>query len=208
MKSSAIAALALISGTDARMWFGACPKVTYATNVDPAKFAGNWYEWQRDNLVTMDMGQTCTTAASVARPDGKISVQYRTNAMFEYRQSPVLTMDCSTPGCTWVNEAKSEEERAEKNNDYVYEYGILATDNDNFHVMYVCGESPFGKMAWLNIMGKTEQYTQDQIDAAYAAITAANPDWDMNPLFMKDGGQGSGWFSSCEYEWNLDQDYK
>ena len=66
--------------------------------------------------------------------------------------------------------------------------------------MYVCGDSPFGRMAWLNIMGKTESYTQEQIDAAYAGITAANPDWDTNSLWMKDGGQGEGWFSTCEYE--------
>ena len=57
MKTSAIAVAAILSGADARMWFGACPKVNYATNVDPAKFAGNWYERQRDGMVTMDMGQ-------------------------------------------------------------------------------------------------------------------------------------------------------
>ena len=126
--------------------------------------------------------------------------------MFQYSQSPVLAMDCSTPGCTWVNESKTPEERAEseeKMKEYTYEYGILATDNDNFHVMYACGESPFGQMAWLDIMGKTATYTQEQIDAAYAAISAANPDWNMSPLLMKDGGQGDGLFSSCEYDWSL-----
>ena len=100
MKSyQAIAAAAIaLQGAEARMWFGECPKVEWDTGFDHARFAGKWYEQERDSMLTMDMGQMCTTGGFNLRDDGLLDVQFRTLVpmdFMQYVQSPVMKMDCS-----------------------------------------------------------------------------------------------------------------
>merc|ERR1719231_1912299 len=147
MKSfSAIAAAAILSGADARMWFGACPAADWQT-IDHAALAGNWYEQKRDNWMTMDMGQSCSTGTYRLRADGRLDVQWRAKAammMYQYGQSPVMQMDCSAgPGCDISNEDKTPEQQAEsaaKRANSDWQFGILASDYQNWHVMYGCGQ--------------------------------------------------------------------
>merc|ERR1719353_1237967 len=100
MKSfQAIAAAAIaLHSAEARMWFGKCPTIDWDTGFDHARFAGEWYEQERDAVMTMDMGQICTTGGYKLRSDGLLDVQYRTQVpmnFFQYSQSPVMKMDCS-----------------------------------------------------------------------------------------------------------------
>ena len=153
MKYAAIAAAVAVA--DARMWFGACPAVNWDTDLDHARFAGQWYETKRDNLATMDMGQTCSTSTYALRGDGHLDCQYRAfipmNWM-SYSQSPVMHMDCSGSNkCSWDVEGYSKDDGWDEN----FELGILATDYDNWHVLYGCGQTPFGNMQWFTIQNIT-----------------------------------------------------
>ena len=96
---TAIAAAIALHTVEARMNFGACPVVDWNTSgFDHARFAGRWYEQERDGFMTMDMGQVCTTGGYKLRDDGLLDVQYRTLVpmnFMQYSQSPVMKMDCS-----------------------------------------------------------------------------------------------------------------
>lgn len=208
-----IAALALAS-VDARMWFGQCPTIEWESGMDHARFAGNWYEQKRDNWMTMDMGQECTTGAMRLRDDGRLDVQWRTFVpmnFMQYSQSPVMQMDCSRSfQCDFNNEDKTPEQQAEsdrKRAESSFEFGILATDYDNWHVMYGCGEAwTFGNMQWFSIMGKQERISDEHIQEAIQALKDRVPGFDASEWLMKDGGQGDLWWGGkCEYEWDLDQ---
>ena len=58
---TALATLAIIGATEARMGFGKCPEVQTVQNFDGTRHEGNWYEQQRDKLFTYEMGQECGT---------------------------------------------------------------------------------------------------------------------------------------------------
>ena len=67
MKFSLLASLpCLASVADARLKWGSCPasgEITYATmsQEDQNRFAGTWYEIQRDKYFPMELGAECVT---------------------------------------------------------------------------------------------------------------------------------------------------
>merc|ERR1719454_644232 len=153
----------------------------------------------------MDMGQMCSTAVYGARDDGLLDAQYRAFVpmdFMQYLQSPVMRMDCGNSfKCKWDVEGYERDDGWDEN----FELGILATDYDNWYVMYGCGDwwNGTGQMQWLTIHGREERISDEQLDAAKAAIAAKLPSFDLSPLWMKDGVQGD-WalgLGKCEYEW-------
>jgi lipocalin len=60
--STASLVAALLGSADARMGFGACPTDIKKVTIDQAKFAGTWYEIQRDILFPMELGAECVTS--------------------------------------------------------------------------------------------------------------------------------------------------
>ena len=119
-------------------------------------------------------------------------------------------MDCSGSwgDCKYEIEGREKKEDDESWGDDLT-FGILGTDYDNWYVLYVCGQWPEsgGMMQTLTIMGKQEQISEEKLEEAKAVIAAKVPEFDLSPLLMKDGGQGTYWLGlgSCEYEWDLDQ---
>lgn len=210
------AALALLSSTaSARMWVGSCPKIDWDTGFDSARFAGQWYEQLRDGFFSMEMDQKCMTGNHVLRPDGALDSQWRLLVpmdMMTYSSSPVIKMDCSKSfACTmdienWEKDDDYEKMKEEKG----FEFGILGTDYDNWYAWYACGVWEGMLMETVSIMGKSEKIDDKYIEEAKNAINAKLPDFNLNPLLMKDGGQGSFWLGlgKCEYDWNLVQKEK
>ena len=206
------AALALLSA-EARMWLGECPNVQWDTNFDHTKFAGNWYEQVRDGVMTMDMDQKCTTTTARARADGFVDVQFRTYVpmMFDYSQSPVMKMDCSAGmgDCEFEIEGREKKEKDGESSwsGNIDQSGIVATDYDNYFVMYVCGTWGGSLMQTFTIFGKEPVISEEKLQEAKDALSAKVPGLDMSPLLMKNGGNPSFWLGlgQCDYEWNLDQ---
>ena len=129
----------------------------------------------------------------------------------KYGQSPVMKLDCSNDFKCDV-EIESDNWDNDKNDDKDIVFGILGTDYDNWHIMYVCGEFwGAGVMQTFSIFGKSEKIDQKYIDDAIATLEAKVPEISASTLLMKDGGQGSDimlGLGQCEYEWNLDQKEK
>merc|ERR1712086_981872 len=212
--TTAIAAALALHGADARMAIGSCPEIQWDSGFDHARFAGNWYEQKRDSWMTMDMGQMCSTAVYRSRADGTLDAQYRSlipmsmsGKVMEYGQSPVMKMDCSNDfKCDFEIEGYNKEGEEDESKDLMF--GFLATDYENWHVMYACGEFwNSGVMQTFWIYGKEEKIDDKYIEEAKAAIKAKIPSMSVNWTNMKDEGQGKIMMglAKCEYEWDLDQ---
>jgi len=74
--TTALAAL-LGSSADARMGFGACPTDIQFQTIDQAKYAGTWYEVQRDILFPMELGAECVTSVYRENAEGGMDYYYR-----------------------------------------------------------------------------------------------------------------------------------
>merc|ERR1719198_536482 len=103
----------------------------------------------------------------------------------QYSQSPVMKMDCTDSfKCKWEVEGREKDGDWDQN----FELGILATDYDNWYVMYGCGDwwDGSGMMETLAIYGKQEKISDEKLEEAKDAIRAKVPGFDLNPLLMKD----------------------
>ena len=80
MKFSSVvaSAVALLAGNvDARMGFGSCPTDIKFQTIDQAKWAGTWYEIQRDILFPFEMGAECVTSVYKQNAEGGMDYYYR-----------------------------------------------------------------------------------------------------------------------------------
>ena len=74
---------------------------------------------------------------------------------------------------------------------------ILATDYDNWSVMYVCSEMAGMHGKWLAISDRNGAITESQLADAEAAIAAQLPDFDLSGWSMWNTSQ-----TGCTYDWN------
>ena len=51
------------------------------SDLDTARFAGNWYEVARDSQFFMEIGYECTTQQYVLNDDGDLDFYYRANML-------------------------------------------------------------------------------------------------------------------------------
>ena len=79
MKFSSLAAgaVALLTGTDARMGFGSCPTDIKFQTIDQNRWEGTWYEIQRDALFPFEMGAECVTSVYKNNDAGGMDYFYR-----------------------------------------------------------------------------------------------------------------------------------
>merc|ERR1712070_1307652 len=75
--TAALAATALLGSADARMGFGTCPTDIKKVTIDQSKFAGTWYEIQRDILFSMELGAECVTSVYRENSKGGMDYYYR-----------------------------------------------------------------------------------------------------------------------------------
>ena len=89
-------AVALLGLTQAKMGFGPCPEVELMSDLDTARFAGNWYEISRDSQFFMEMGYECTTQQYVLTDDGDMDFYYRANMMLMYNGIGGTVNECGS----------------------------------------------------------------------------------------------------------------
>lgn len=196
MKSYAATLAALFAAsTEARVWFGECPSVEWNTGFDHAAFAGQWYEQERDAVFTFEMGQMCSTGNYVLNSDGLLDVQYRALIpmnFYQYGQSPQGVMDCTGGFDCKITMGESSDPVT---------WGILATDNDNWHVTWWCGEMMGVQYSWLGIYGKQPEISEEHLAQAKAAVEDKLPGYALGWPWMKKSVQGEFFGGQCEYEW-------
>ncbi len=192
------AALALAIGTDARMWFGGCPAVPKVDSLDSARFAGPWYEIERDAIFPMEMGQECETQNYRLNDQGTLDLYFRAEIMWNYGGIGG-TMDCNNASQEGTCKATMKPEGKEPiEGDGTID--ILATDYENWQVMYVCGEMLWGagNMQWVLISSRQPTLSDEHLAEAYAAIENSLPGFALGWPWMHYTRQGE----SCNYDWN------
>ena len=198
MKTSILAALAA-STVSARLGFGECPKVELQPNFDGERHAGQWYEAKRDKLFTWEFGQECGTQSYRKNSRGNYDLYFRAYvwmAGFSYVGAGGELRQCGTSN-DWTCQATMGEDKyaADKKTSAI---NILATDYDNWSVMYVCSENGMGMHAkWLAISARTGKISDSALAEAEAAVAKQLPDFDLSNWSM--------WNTShedCEYDWN------
>lgn len=196
MKFSAIT-IALMGAVDARMGFGSCPQINTQLNFDGSRHAGQWYEHQRDKLFTFEMGQECGTQNYRANNEGGWDLYFRAQFWMlfgEYAGIGGKLSECGSndQGTCLATMGDSTTK---------YPIDILATDYENWSVMYACSNLLGGDLMyaqWLSISTRDNQpISQANLDAAHNAIKAQLPDFDLSSFAMHNTNQ-----NNCKYDWN------
>jgi lipocalin len=82
------------------MGLGPCPSgIEYMSDLDTARFAGNWYEVARDSQFFMEFGYECTTQQYVLNDDGDLDFYYRASILHPvqyYSGIGGTVVDCGT----------------------------------------------------------------------------------------------------------------
>merc|ERR1712086_890196 len=174
---------------------------TYAATIAAlfAASAGQWYEQERDAVFTFEMDQMCATANYQMNADGKLDAQY--GAMipmnfYQYGYSPKGEMDCSAGYNCQITMGEDREDKEP------ITWGVLGTDNENWHVAYYCGTLMGMQMSWLAIYGKQLEISEEHLAAAKDAIQAKLPGYIMGWPMTKKSVQGDFFGGSCQYDWD------
>ena len=183
MKTSLVFALAATS-VSARLGFGSCPKIQLQQNFDADRHAGKWYEAKRDKLFAWEMGQECGTQNYRKNASGNYDLYFRAYfwmMAFQYMGVGGELKRCGTSS-DWTCQATMGKESEKE-----YPIDILATDYDNWSVMYMCSE-PLGKgfiyNQYLQINDRQGLGTKANLAPAHAAIKAILPDFDLSGWSM------------------------
>ena len=137
MKSQIVFALAAATSVSARLGFGECPKIALQPNFEADRHGGKWYEAKRDKLFAFEMGQECTTQNYRKNLDGTYGLYFRTYIWmmaFQYMGIGGKLSQCGTSN-DWTCQATMGTSES------LSPISILATDYDNWSVMYVCTDA-------------------------------------------------------------------
>lgn len=193
MKTSLVFALAATS-VSARLGFGSCPKIQLQQNFDADRHAGKWYEAKRDKLFAWEMGQECGTQNYRKNASGNYDLYFRAYfwmMAFQYMGVGGELKRCGTSS-DWTCQATMGKESEKE-----YPIDILATDYDNWSVMYACMDMGAMHAKWIGISDRNGAITPDQLAAAEASIAAQLPDFDLSDWSMWNTSQ-----KDCKYDWN------
>ena len=191
-----------MAGSEARMWFGGCPNIPLVENFDAERFAGKWYEIERDAIFPMEMGQECVTHNYKYVGNNSLDLYFHANAWIMGGEMGIGgNMDCSAAsanGNTCMTKMYPEDPSKQK--DTRSPIDIIATDYENWQVMYVCGEMLWGAgfMQWVLINSRQPTLSPEHLAQAYAAIENALPGFALGWPWMHYTQQGD----NCSYDWS------
>ena len=178
--------MAAIAAVDARMGFGKCPAVDSQANFDMARHEGKWFEQKRDKLFTFEMGQECGTQIYRANAAGNYDLYFRANVPMMFNSyvgvngemSECGTLPRSEGSCMATMNGGTKKSPIK----------ILATDYDNWSVLYACMDMVGGDLAyanWLSISTRTNApISEEHLMAAQAAIRNQLPTFDLSNFSM------------------------
>ena len=172
----------IISGVECRGSFGSCPEIETQIDFDQVRHSGKWYEAQRDKIFTWEMAQECGTQEFKVNQNGGSDFYFR--AWFPFVSYQGISGQISNCG---ADPSRETCQLKMKNGEKSYPWSILATDYDNWSVMYMCSE-PLGKgfiyNQYLQINDRQGLGTKANLAPAHAAIKAILPDFDLSGWSM------------------------
>ena len=77
---------------------------------------------------------------------------------------------------------------------------ILATDYDNYSIIYTCKEQMGGMshVSWLNISSREQTMSDEDLAKVHEVISEQLPEFDLSGWTMHNTRQGG----KCEYDWD------
>merc|ERR1712159_360443 len=165
------------------------------------KMTGMWYEQERDKLFTFEMGQECSTAHYKAKDNGTIDLYYRSQIPLMFNQYMGRGGNLQQCGLNDRETCKVDMGNADKVERKLKPFEMLATDYDNWHVIYACmdlvGSANLMYGNWFAIYTRyNTPITDEHLEAAHAALKKRLPDVDLTSFGMHTTSQ-----ENCEYDW-------
>merc|ERR1719329_590557 len=176
--TSAIVA-SLISTADARMSFGACPKVSGVTTLDSAKYAGMWYLNEKDAMFPYGMMSECVYKKFTLDANGDMDLWFQAYdpMMFDYSGvgGKMYCTANSDPACQAT--MGSSDKRAD--------IPILATDYENYDIGYYCMEmiNALGlvvKADFVFISGREQNMSEEKLEEARQIVRDMVPEYSLD----------------------------
>ena len=175
--NTALFASMMALGADASLRGSRCPDYTRQENFDLLSYTGLWYEQVRDAGTIFEIGADCVTARYTANADGTVRV--RNNSHY-----PIVGWTGTTAkaydtvgedGDLFVSfNGKAPGPDAKSN------YSVLATDYDNFAIVYNCSDFKVATTEVLWILGREPVMDADVLKQAEAIIAEKLPSYDMS----------------------------
>ena len=175
------------------MSFGECPKnVDYVTNLDKARYAGRWYEIEKDLEFPMTIGATCTYKDFTLDSNGDLDLWFGAYywPMFKY-MGVGGTMYCT------AGDPNTCEATMTGTGDKRSDFPILATDYETYDIGYYCMDmiEGFMKADFVMIYGREKKMSAEKLDEVRKIIREKIPEYGYDWVFKAWDPQAD----TCEY---------
>ncbi len=182
-KTALIVALALFGITNAAISAGSCPSPALQPSFDAARYMGLWYQQVRDQSSPFEFNN-CQQARYDINADGTVGVhnsQYNPSSGQIETANGVATFDGAKGSVTffWFSPPG--------------DYEVLATDYDNYALIYSCSGLYFGKAEYIWILTREETVDDSVIFSALQTLKQKVPDYDQTQIYRTQQG------GSCKY---------
>jgi lipocalin len=143
MKSTFVVTTAMLASTsEAKLGFGACPKVNFMNNLDMDAYSGTWYTVKRDDAKNPMYMSRCPmkTVENLGNSNGQIHAQAWSGKSTGYKHFDADVVECGqheNSTCMVTNKKWKNKK---------YPYTLLATDYESYDVYYFCYPFAYNSM--------------------------------------------------------------
>ncbi|CAF1389164.1 unnamed protein product [Rotaria magnacalcarata] len=137
---------------------GKCPTVPTQKDFDASKYLGLWYEAYR-NTIIFELGSKCVNATYTAKDDGSVGVWNQAINIFGKYSSIKGSARAKNAMEPAALEVKFD------NQNQVGSYNVIATDYENYSLVYSCKNIPvFGKWQFIWFLSRTKTLAPSIVD--------------------------------------------
>ena len=192
---------AMVTTTNAKLGFGACPKVNFITDLDMDAYQGKWYTVKRDDAKNPMYMSRCDSMEFLNLGDGngKLHATSYVGEETGYKQFNASLVECGEHdnSTCMVTNPKWKNKK--------YPFTLLATDYENYHVYYFCYPFAYGTMNFQMVIigSRTPRMPEgEKLEEVKNAIRNQLPEYDLDTYDGYSPALHEDW---CEYHWIYDE---